>query len=263
MNMWAITAIAAAIGAALARSGHSSNTANLLGVDVSHHQGDIDWAKIARSRIIRFAIVKFTEGAAGSNNIGYEDPRARANWHSLQANPSIIRGSYHFARADNRPNPQGGSDEARWYADLIREIGDHGRGTLPPALDWEQSTGSVSNNILWIENFVRTLQEEIGRTPMIYTGWNFWRDTTGDSTAFLNYPLWEVKYSNTGPNGPPPRIPRDIGKPRWAPAIWQWSGGGNFAHYFKRGGSIPGINGIVDINTLFGGESALAALVQR
>jgi len=43
------------------------------GIDVSHHQGEIDWARLAGPRV-RFAYIKASEGAT------FRDPRFVANW---------------------------------------------------------------------------------------------------------------------------------------------------------------------------------------
>jgi lysozyme len=43
------------------------------GVDVSHHQGDIDWQLLKSERVV-FAYIKATEGG------DFKDPRFRINW---------------------------------------------------------------------------------------------------------------------------------------------------------------------------------------
>jgi lysozyme len=58
------------------------------GIDVSRHQGRIDWPAVARAEI-RFAYLKATEGRT------FVDPRFRENWKGAGA-AGIARGAYHF-----------------------------------------------------------------------------------------------------------------------------------------------------------------------
>src|SRR4051812_27558928 len=60
------------------------------GVDVSHHQGHIAWAKLPRQGV-DFAYIKATEGA------DHVDRRFSTNWRSAHR-AGIRRGAYHFFR---------------------------------------------------------------------------------------------------------------------------------------------------------------------
>ncbi|TQN33439.1 glycosyl hydrolase family 25 [Haloactinospora alba] len=66
------------------------------GIDVSHHQGTIDWSAVSGSGI-DFAYMKATEST------GFEDSEFDRNYVNSYQN-GIIRGAYHFAR----PNHSGG-----------------------------------------------------------------------------------------------------------------------------------------------------------
>jgi len=59
------------------------------GVDVSHHQGEIDWAAVAKVQQIGFAYVKATEGG------DWIDPRFTANWQAARR-AGLRVGGYHF-----------------------------------------------------------------------------------------------------------------------------------------------------------------------
>ena len=61
----------------------------ILGIDVSHYQGKIDWAAVAHSGI-QFAFLKATEGC------GPADSRFRENWIAA-GNAGILRGAYPFS----------------------------------------------------------------------------------------------------------------------------------------------------------------------
>ena len=94
------------------------------GIDVSSHQGNVDWAAQWNAGK-RFAYVKATEGNY------YTNPYF-AQQYNGSYNVGMIRGSYHFAT----PNDSSGANQANYFVD-------HGGGwsrdgkTLPGALDIE------------------------------------------------------------------------------------------------------------------------------
>ena len=79
----------------------------------------------------------------------------------------------------------------------------------------------------WLVSFVNRLTARMGRAPIIYTGFYFWRDSAGNGSN-LNCPLWLAAYvSNPAP---------------YVPAAWStWS----FWQYTSSG-SCPGVSGNVD-----------------
>ena len=60
----------------------------IKGIDVSHHQGAIDWAAV-RSGDVAFAFIKATEGG------DFVDPQFERNWRE-SARYGLARGAYHF-----------------------------------------------------------------------------------------------------------------------------------------------------------------------
>ena len=60
----------------------------VAGIDVSRHQGAIDWPRVAAAGI-RFAWIKATEGG------DYRDPAFGRNWELAEA-AGVRRGAYHF-----------------------------------------------------------------------------------------------------------------------------------------------------------------------
>jgi lysozyme len=107
------------------------------GVDVSHHQGTIDWARVAATPRLRFAYVKATEGG------DFVDPAFTRNWSEARR-AGLRVGAYHFF---NLCKP--GAEQARHFLSVVPRAGplpspaprgDGGPGTrddLPPALDLE------------------------------------------------------------------------------------------------------------------------------
>lgn len=88
------------------------------GIDVSHHQGWIDWDRVAASGI-DFAFLKATEG------ISHRDRRFRAN--RAAAEGTLPYGAYHYFSACHS-----GSAQAAHFLAEVPEAGD-----LPAVLDVE------------------------------------------------------------------------------------------------------------------------------
>jgi hypothetical protein len=61
---------------------------NVIGVDVSNHQGEIDWSALAGSNVA-FAYIKATEGG------DFRDRRFQLNWDGAKR-AGLARGAYHF-----------------------------------------------------------------------------------------------------------------------------------------------------------------------
>lgn len=135
--------------------------AGLRGIDVSHYQGRIDWARVASSGHY-FVIAKATEGRTWIDG-SYLRNKANAEAHHLAF------GAYHFARPDR--GPYDAVREANHFLDVARLE----PGNVIPVLDLE-STGGLSQRRLtrWILTWLRRVRERLGVRPMVYTsplGW--------------------------------------------------------------------------------------------
>lgn len=239
----------------------------IQGIDVSHYQTVRDFAAL-RAAGFRFCIVKATEG------VDYTDPGFGATMAAMAAVPEdaprFYPGVYHFGRPDHHPGRSGGEAEARFF---VKTLQDAARACgmsltanfLEPALDFEKYCQSgdgctSASRDDYIDGFLAVVQGELGRRGMIYTGANTWHYQAGDTDRFAQagVPLWQVAYARDGqePTATPPRLPGSAGVAAWTPAIWQWSGGGEFAYY----GPVPGVDGETDIDRLMGGEDLLCSL---
>jgi len=239
----------------------------IQGLDVAHHQGNVNFTEVAGGGF-RFCICKATEGG------DYEDPRFRENMEKIATlrttDPSFYGGAYHFARPDNRVGRSGGETEGRWFSKVLNETSQElgfsiVQDFLEPTLDFEKySDSNGTQNIPWIEGFLDVLKGETGRDGMIYTGPNIWMYEVNNTDKFNAWPLWEVSYSSNGsdPTKNPPRMPKnDTSKPEWTWTLWQWSGGGDYAYYYRQFGDIAGVpGGIADVNRLNGGDERLRDL---
>lgn len=216
----------------------------ISGVDVSHHQGEVDF-KAAYDSGQRFAYVKATEGR------DYFDPRFAENWEKLmELDGKMGRGAYMFARPDSVGGAADGKAEAEDFCDVLQAVGGYDRGAGPPAIDYEKYSGKgVPMNLQYIDASVKTIQDTLGRDPCIYTGENIWEYQTGGSDKWTDLALWLVYYSR---GAYPTEAMADM---PWAEfGMWQWSGGGDYAYAEP----VPGI-GQCDVNWFGGDERAFEA----
>ncbi len=92
----------------------------IRGIDVSHHQGAIDWTKVAADDVV-FAYLKATEGG------DHRDREFARNWRDAR-DAGIAVGAYHFFTFC-RP----GADQAANFLAVVPVEAD----ALPPAVDLE------------------------------------------------------------------------------------------------------------------------------
>lgn len=186
----------------------------VAGMDVSGHQGAVDWAK-AYADGARFSYVKATEGT------GFTSDTFRAQYDGAAA-VGMLRGAYHFAL----PDQSTGAAQAHYFVDHGGGWGPDGR-TLPGAVDLENNPygemcyGRNPQQLAdWIADFSNTYQQRTGRFPVIYTTTRWWNQCTAGNPDFAaNNPLWVARYAP------------DMGAlpAGWAfQAIWQYSNAGIF-----------------------------------
>ena len=190
----ALAALAAVLLGSMALLGASRADAapdGVPGVDVSGHQGDVDW-RAAWNSGARFAYVKATEGT-GFRNSHF------AQQYNGSYEVGMIRGAYHFAR----PDVGGGAAQADYFVANGGGWTADGK-TLPPLLDIEYNPygdncygRSHSSMIQWIRDFSERVHEKTGRWPMVYTTTDWWKSCTGNTPRFAEtHPLFIARYSD-------------------------------------------------------------------
>lgn len=201
----------------------------VLGVDVSHHQGTVNWSQ-AWSNGARFAYMKSTQSWPTKL---YQDPKFGQNYTGAYQQ-GMIRGAYHFAM----PAHSSGATQAKEFLSKGGGWSNDGK-TLPPLLDIEwnpyNSTqypagkgnscfGMSSQQMVgWIKDFGNTIKSSTGRLPMIYTAQSWWNKCTGNSTAFKNWPLHVSLY----PTASGPKNPRELPKGWKTFDVWQYASNSN------------------------------------
>jgi GH25 family lysozyme M1 (1,4-beta-N-acetylmuramidase)/uncharacterized protein YgiM (DUF1202 family) len=189
------------------------------GIDVSHWQGTIDWAKV-KGAGKTFVMAKSTEG------VGFKDDKYDTNKAGAMGQ-GIKFGAYHFAQPANDP-----IKEADWFVNNSS----YQRGMLIPTLDLER-TGSLGPTALtnWVKAWLGRVDDRLGVKPMIYVSPSFWRSNMNDSRWFADNGygvLWVAHWGTTSPSVPG----SNWGGRSWT--FWQYSSDG----------SVPGISGRVDLN---------------
>ena len=94
-------------------------------IDVSKHNGDIDWAKVAQSGV-KFAIIRTGFGKEATNQI---DPKFEANYKGCKDN-GIFVGAYHYSYAKT-------TEEARREAEFCPKIIENKQFEFPIYFDIE------------------------------------------------------------------------------------------------------------------------------
>lgn len=153
----AVAALAALWSVVLPEWRPSLRDGERLGVDVSHHQGVVDWEAVAADGI-GFVYLKATEGG------DWVDPRFVANW-SGAGRVGLDRGAYHFFTFC-----RSGAEQAANFLQTVPP----GAGELPPAVDVELAGNCGARPPAeWVEHevgvFVETVEAARGEPVILYT----------------------------------------------------------------------------------------------
>ncbi|MCZ4279692.1 GH25 family lysozyme [Kiloniella laminariae] len=197
----------------------------LHGIDVSHHQGEVDWQQVAGEGT-SFVYIKSTEGG------DYVDPLFSANWQGTRA-ASLPRGAYHFFNLCHS-----GKDQAANFiatvpleADMLPPVVD--AEVMEPCQKPEDATAAddhvVTDVVAELTDFIEALQQHYGQRPVIYTMRHF--DERYLKGKFLYDRFW-IASMPLEPN---------FREDQWV--IWQYQDKGKRA----------GITGTVDLNVLRSG----------
>ncbi len=196
---------------------------SVLGIDVSTHQGDIDWKQV-RAAGIRFAMIRI--GYRGTDQGGiYEDENAQKNYDGAKK-AGILVGGYFFSQAVNE-------QEAIEEAEFALAITESWQLDLPLVYDWEYTgettriAGMTARQVTDCTTaFCRTV-EEAGRKPMVYFNTDQAR-TLLYLEELYQWPFWVAVYTDS---------------PEFSETVDMWQ--------YTDSGFVPGISTNVDINLLF------------
>ncbi|MEF9924482.1 MAG: GH25 family lysozyme [Muribaculaceae bacterium] len=148
------------------------------GIDVSAHNGNIDFARVAQDSI-SFVFIKATEGAS------FKDGKFEKNYIAAR-DAGLKVGAYHFFRFDINGTLQG--------MNFVSSIGDKIL-ELPLAIDLEEHGNPETPTL----SVIKRLQEMIdylaghGYDIIIYTNNNGYRRFV--QSSFADYPLWLCRFT--------------------------------------------------------------------
>jgi lysozyme len=194
-------------------------------VDVSHHQGTVDFGAV-RGDGIRGVMIKASEGT------NYIDSKYKS-YHSAAQQAGLLCGAYHFGRH---------GDGVAQADHFLHATDPHDKTLLALDLEWVMA-GNVQGDPMTLnqaERFVERLRHVTGRWPGVYT-----------SSAFLNQYqytqsptlqrcwLWVAEYSTAAT----PKIPHIWND--WA--LWQYT----------ETGTVKGISTKADRSRFNGSEDQL------
>jgi lysozyme len=205
------------IGSALVVYKKEEKSMNQIkGIDVSHHNGTIDWKKVAAEGV-KFAFIKASEGFT------FVDSKFRTNVEGANA-AGIKTGAYHYAKFSTVSEALA---EAKHFIRVVSAV----NLTYPMVLDLEEDKKKAGKKVLTeaAVAFLNTVKAS-GRTVLLYSG-KLFLESSLDESKLKDVPLWVARYNTT------------LGR---SADIWQYSDKG----------IVSGILGHVDLNWAYRDFSA-------
>ncbi|UVK38091.1 glycoside hydrolase family 25 protein [Mesorhizobium sp. AR10] len=191
------------------------------GIDVSHHQGPIDWRRVAADDVA-FAVIKATEGG------DHIDDAFATNLREARA-AGLAVGAYHFFTFC-RP----GADQARNFISVVP----NDQPLLPPVVDIEfggncPQRPSPEQLNAELQAFLGPVEAAFGKPAIVYL-------TDDAADAYAGHIAV---------------------RPLWLRSLALWPGHDDWIYWqYHNRGRVDGIVGDVDLNVLQGGQEKLAAL---
>lgn len=189
-------------------------TSNVKVIDVSHHQGSIDWKKVAAAGV-KGAVIKATEGGS------LVDLKLSSFATGAPA-AGLKIGFYHYAHPElNAPETEA--------ANFFRNVKQY-KADFPHVLDVEGAAGIGAEKLTaWCVKYLQEVEKLTGHPAMVYTGASFAKSYLG--AALAKWPLWVAHYGAITP----------MANNTWS----KWS-----VFQYDDKGTVAGVTGNVDINAM-------------
>jgi lysozyme len=203
----------------------------IIGIDISHHQGNIDWSEVStwNDHPIQFIYIKATEGATGNKS---QDPKHKENIGGAKRHGFLV-GSYHYFRTTSEPRDQ--------FENFMKVI-DKNEQDLVPMVDVEEmekwNSKTFHKNL---KLFLKLIEDEFGKKPIIYAVNSFYNHHLSNK-----YDEYEFLIGRHGENSPNMRDEK------------QW-----YAWQFSETGKVKGIPKLVDIDMLSEDASLQTILLNK
>lgn len=209
-----------AFAATTSHKSHENIKRQYDGIDVSHHQGKIDWKEVAKDKQIKFVYIKATQGTSIKDK-NYEQNIKGARRQGLRC------GSYHYLSCLTSVRSQ--------FRNFQKAMRGH-KQDLIPMIDIEHegvkrwSKKQVQDSVAL---FAKLIERKYGKKPLIYSHVNFYNSHL--TPRFNKYFLFLSRYSPERPSI------KGVGRHN----IWQ----------FTDRGRVRGIHGNVDLDRFMSGTS--------
>ena len=202
-------------------AGHS-----VYGIDVSRHQGEIDWETLKKGNHpdapISFVYVKASEGS------DFKDKKFEENFENARKH-GFMRGAYHYFSTTSS-----GVSQANLFISMVKLQ----PGDLPPVLDIEEKPKNKKKYIDEVKIWLKKVEEHYGVKPIVYASSKYKKKYL-DDPFFKEYPSWVAHYY----------IPELTDGEEWL--MWQCTDLG----------VLPGIKEKVDINIFNGSKKQFENLL--
>lgn len=195
----------------------------IKGLDVSNHQGNIDWNRVKQEERYRFVFIKASEGN------DYKDKFFLQNWNEADE-AGILRGAYHYFTAGSS-----GKEQAQNFISIVPKE----EGALPPVVDIEVYGKNKVEFQKELKDFISTVEQYYEQKAILYVMYPYYDAyIKGD---FKDNTVWIrdiVKHPQLSDNR------------EWI--FWQYSNRGR----------VKGIDNYVDLNCFNGSMEELLGMVK-
>jgi len=199
----------------------------IKGIDISHHQGVIDWEKIDTSKF-KFVIIKATEGDSSKHS----DTLFKFNWDKSH-NKNLVVGAYHIFTLR-----RGGMKQFKNHISVVPKL----NNSMPPLID--VSSLSIVKDTAKSINELRILEKQLhqyyGKKPIIFCNEYYYNKYIANN--FKNNKVWIQRYGK--------KLPSLFETKK---GIWQ----------FSDSGQCNGIKGYVDMDYFNGDISSFNEFIEN
>ena len=212
----------------------------LYGIDISHHNGKVDWSAVT-SGGAKFVYIKASQGDR------FRDKMFATNWIDSGKKGKIRRGAYHFLTANTS-----GKDQAKAYLAMLKSVNGLDPDDLAPVLDleWDMVKVGGKEEDRWSKltpdqiaetalEWLNAVKAATGRTPTIYTAASWWNSRMPGVTKLKDFPHWTADYREGSFRNGAPQVVKGHKQ-----VAWQFTDGGQF----------PGTASKFDVNWLKHGD---------
>lgn len=194
------------------------------GIDISKHNGNIDFKKVKEAGF-EFAFIRIAYRGYGKAGNLKEDEMCKINLKNAK-DAGLKIGAYVFSQAIDENEA---IEEAKFAVDLLKGY----ELDLPLVFDPEAIKGDIArtdnvSGLQFTKNAISFCEEikKSGFTPAIYSNL-VWEDYYYDLSKLQDYDIWYADYSNI------PQTPYNF-------KYWQ----------FSEVGIVDGVSGLVDLNVM-------------